>query len=54
MALLAVTFSTLKGAAIAVAAVNFAVLAAVLVYLFFDYRAAKKEKDNSPPSKSSK
>ncbi len=41
--LIAATFSALKGAAIAVAAVNAAVIAAVLVCLFFLYRSAKKK-----------
>ncbi len=51
MALLAVAFSTIKGWAIAVAAVNAAVLAAALVCKFFLYRSAKKEKnDQARPS----
>lgn len=45
LALLTVTFSALKGSAIAVAAVNAAVLAAVLICLFFAYR----KKETEPP-----
>lgn len=50
-ALLTVTFSALKGAAIAVAAVNAAVLAAALVCMFLLHRSAKKEKkDQAQPT----
>lgn len=49
-ALLTVTFSALKGAAIAVAAVNAAVLAAALVCMFVLHRSAKKEKKDQTSS----
>lgn len=51
LALLTVTFSALKGAAIAVAAVNAVLLAAALVCMFFLHRSPKKEKkDRARPS----
>ena len=49
-ALIAVTFSTLKGAAIAVAAVNAVVIAAALVCLFLLHRSAKADKNRSDKS----
>ncbi len=54
MALLAVTFSALKVAAIAVAAANAAVLAATLVCLLLFHHAKGRDGKRPPSDKSSK
>ncbi len=46
LTMLTVTFSALKGTAIAIAAVNAAVLAAALVCLILLYRSTKKEEND--------
>ena len=50
LTLLTVTFSALKGAAIAIAAVNAALLAAALVCSFLLHRSAKKEEEDKSHS----